>query len=112
MAKSKTKSKGKNKKTLPKGMKTVGKHTGIMLPLPTFPQHDAKFLKDRVLEIAKLINRENTDMADHIKDKYKSPIDVWSHLYNTNLAIDRLLYLIIWLFHLESHDERGLEEFS
>lgn len=104
--------KSKRAKKLPIGVKKIGKYTGVTLPLPTFPKNNEKFLQQRIIEIAKLISNENKEMVNHEKDNYDNPADMWGHLFNTNLAIDRLLYLIIWLFHLESHDERGLEEFS
>jgi hypothetical protein len=87
----------------------IGKFTGISLPLPEFPRGFEE-MQELCVEIAKRTNTENEDLFEHKKDSYFSVEDVWGHIYNTNVQIDRLLYIVIHLSHLNAHLLQGFED--
>lgn len=87
----------------------IGEYTGISLPLPDFPK-GYEDLQEFCETIARRTNSENGDLIQHQKDSYFSVDDVWGHLRNTNNQIDRLLYIIIQLLHMNYHLLSGFED--
>jgi len=94
------------KKTKPK---SIGKFSGIVLPLPSFPRGEEK-LKGFCIDIAKQINKELADTEGHIKEKNFDLEYITMHLSNTNMMLDRMLFLIIHLFHLDYHSWESMGE--
>jgi len=102
----KKKVKGKKKKP-----KTIGKNSGIALPLPNFPT-EGKGLQKFCIETAKFLDHQSTDLDEHRKNKYFKIEDVLIHLRHTNHILDRLLYLVIFAIHMHTHTEEGIKQVS
>lgn len=92
-----------------KKIQTIGKFSGIPSPLPPFPSH-LEPLKELCLKIAKQLDEELSALDEHQKTKYFDVQDMWDHVYNANINMDRMLYLVIRLFHEMQHTSATFEE--
>ena len=87
--------------------KPIGKESGLVVPILPFPS-DFKHLESFCIETAKKLDQEMADIKRHIESEYTE--DILSHLYNTNRALDRVLYVVIASMHKHLHTDDGFEE--
>jgi hypothetical protein len=60
--------------------------------------------------LAKSVDSENSALYNHIQEKFFDKEDVLQHLYQTNMMIDKLIYLGVWALHMGHYEHEDFEE--
>jgi len=67
-------------------------------------------LEPFAISVAEISDSEIAALDAHIKEKFFDKEDVQTHLYNTDLMIQKLLYLVVWALHGTHHEHEDFTE--